>query len=81
MIYEDNKQLIKFIKEEARKDNRTMASIADSMGISRQGLSGMMNRGRIKVDHLNRIANACDCDLEIIFKPKFDFSINKINNR
>lgn len=60
------------IKLLLNRHNMTMGSLADATGQSRQNLSNKLKRNNFSEKELKQIANALDCDLEILFVSKND---------
>lgn len=52
------------------RDIRSDAELARIMGVSPQNLSKKFKRNNFTEDELHEFAEALDCDLEIVFKPK-----------
>ena len=50
--------------------NITQHSIAESLGMSDNGLSNTLNRSNVGLKQMQRIADVMNCDLEIKLKPK-----------
>lgn len=48
----------------------TQHSIAESLGMSDNGLSNALNRSNVGLQQMRRIADVMNCDLEIKLKPK-----------
>lgn len=52
------------------RDIRSDAELARIMGVSPQNLSKKFKRHNFTEEELREFAEALDCDLEIVFKPK-----------
>ena len=66
----NEKQVSNNIKAQINKYGYKMGDIADRMGVSRQGLSPIINHPfRTNLKRLIRIADAIGCDIDDFFIP------------
>lgn len=70
MIYTTPDALTVFVKQAVIANHTTISAVANTLNISSQSLTQMINRGTFKVSSLNEICNALGYDLEINFVEK-----------
>ena len=58
------------VKDYLLKNDLKQQLLIEKLGISKSAVSQLLNRENISLDKMRAIADALDCDLEIILKPR-----------
>lgn len=58
------------IENVIKRSNKTQVEIASAMGISKQGLSNIISKGKPTVETLRKLANAIGCHITDFFEDE-----------